>query len=662
MALWLDALAQRGRMYIITPLSALLAVTSRDATAAPRALESDTAGLIPSASGGGHDASHSDNPLKRTLGTFDLLAVGVGGIIGAGIYVLTGQAAALYAGPAVVLSFVVSAVACCFSALSYSELAAMMPVAGSAYSFTSATLGPAVGFWIGHDLMLEYLFGAATVAVGWSGYAVSLLRDMGAVLPTGMTSAPFKYDPKTDSMSYTNGGINVPAIAIVLAMTALNVVGMRESATFNLIVVVIKVVVLIVFVCAGALYVQPDNWQPFVPPATDTPGIYGWTGIFRGSASIFFAYIGFDAISCSAQEAVNPQVSVPIATIASVFICTGLYIAVALVLTGLVPYAQLDVPDPIAVAVDAAGPGLMWLRPVVKVGALLGLTSVVMVLIMGQARIFYAMADDGMLPAVFARVHPRFKTPWVTTIVTGLVASVVAGFLPIDILGEMVSIGTLFAFVLVNVGVLVLRWRSPELHRPFRTPWVPFVPIMGVLTAVIQMVALPGGTWLRLAVWLVVGALIYFFYSRKHAKPFELRRAALLGLRRPHGSGGLAGRDDDGQTGGLAFGVEALSGDALVLDAPDDALDAASAARMPASVAAGKAALLSTAHSEAADWSTLTPAAAAPTSGVGRVSGRPSSDKVAPLSPAMATTYGTGTLQPAVQPGSGSSPSPFVIA
>lgn len=335
-----------------------------------------------------------------------------------------------------VLSFTFAGFACLFSALCYSELAAMIPVAGSAYSFGTASLGPLVGFMLGHDLILEYLLGASTVAVGWSGYCSSLLSDLGMPLPRALTSAPYKRDEEGAWVS-TGGAVNVPAAGIVLLMTALQIRGVQESAAFNNAVVVLKVAVLLVFLAAGAFYVVPANWEPFIPPATPE-GAYGLFGVLRGSSVVFFSYVGFDAISTASSEARDPQRTIPIATLASLAICTALYIATGAVVTGLTPYQTLDVPDPIAVAVDAAGPGLWWLRPIVKLGALCGLTSVVMVLILGQARIVWAMADDGLLPPVLARLHPRFRTPHIATIATGAVAAVVAALVPIDVLGEMV--------------------------------------------------------------------------------------------------------------------------------------------------------------------------------------------------------------------------------
>lgn len=463
------------------------------------------------------EASDTEHGLKRTLGPLNLTTLGVGAIIGAGIFVLTGQAAAQYAGPAIVLSFIVSGIGCAFAGLCYAEFASMIPIAGSAYTYAYATLGEFLAWVIGWDLILEYLFGASTVAVGWSGYVVSFFKDFGLVIPSYLASAPINY-VAGHGWQMTGAFLNLPAMFIIAVMTTLLVIGIRESAGFNNVIVIIKVAVILLFVGFGAFYIKHQNWVPFIPPNQGHFGEYGLSGILRGAGVIFFAYIGFDAVSTTAQEARNPQKDMPIGIMGSLGISTVLYIAVALVLTGIVSYKELLVPDPIAVGVDAAGPGLFWLRPLIKVGAIAGLSSVVLVMLLGQPRIFYSMAKDGLLPAKFAAVHPKFRTPYITTIVTGTVAMVVSGLFPIGILGELVSIGTLLAFVIVSLGVLVMRYTKPDVHRPFKTPLVPLVPILGAIVSALQMIGLPLDTWLRLLIWMAIGFVIYFFYGRKHSK------------------------------------------------------------------------------------------------------------------------------------------------
>lgn len=451
--------------------------------------------------------------LPRVLGAFNLTTIGIGAIIGAGIFVLTGQTAAQYAGPAIVLSFLLSAMACGFAGLCYAELASMIPVSGSAYTYAYATLGEFLAWLIGWDLILEYLGGASSVAVGWSGYITSFLRDFGIVLPESLTKAPIAVDA-AQGLVATGAIVNLPAILIVLACTALLIIGIKESATTNSIVVVVKILVLLLFVGVGAFYVTSANWTPFIPENTGTFGQFGWSGILRGAGVIFYAYIGFDVVSTTAQEARRPQRDLPIGILGSLGVSTLLYVAVALVLTGLVSYTALNVPDPLAVAINAAGDELFWLRPIIKIGAVAGLSSVILILLLGQPRIFYAMSRDGLLPPFFAKVHTRFRTPYVTTLISGAAAAVLAGALPLSILGELVSIGTLFAFILVCIGVLVLRYREPSRARPFRTPWVPLVPILGAGLSFVQMAALPLDTWLRLIVWMVLGLAIYFGYGR----------------------------------------------------------------------------------------------------------------------------------------------------
>jgi APA family basic amino acid/polyamine antiporter len=455
--------------------------------------------------------------LKRVLGPWGLISLGIGVIIGAGIFVLSGQAAATYAGPAIVLSFVFSAIGCALAGLCYAEFASMIPISGSAYTYAYATLGEFLAWIIGWDLVLEYLFGASTVAVGWSGYMVSFLRDFHINIPAAFCQAPLSYSA-AGGWHTTSAILNCPAIFIVGLMTTLLVIGIRESAGFNNLIVIIKLAVIVLFIGVGVFFIQLANWSPFLPDNTGQFGSFGWSGVVRGAGVIFFAYIGFDAVSTAAQEARNPQRDMPIGILGSLAICTIIFILMTGVLTGIMKYTSLAVPDPIAVAVNAAGPGIAWLRPFIKIGAIAGLSSVVLVLLMAQPRVFFSMARDGLLPAKFARVHPRFKTPYIPTILTGCVAAIVSGLFPINILGELVSIGTLLAFVIVCIGVLVLRYRHPEIPRVFRTPWVPFVPIAGALVTMLQMAFLPVDTWIRLFVWMAVGIIIYFFYSRKHSR------------------------------------------------------------------------------------------------------------------------------------------------
>ncbi len=455
--------------------------------------------------------------LKRVLGPWGLISLGIGVIIGAGIFVLSGQAAATYAGPAIVLSFILSAIGCALAGLCYAEFASMIPISGSAYTYAYATLGEFLAWIIGWDLVLEYLFGASTVAVGWSGYMVSFLRDFNINIPAALSQAPLSYSI-TNGWHTTGAILNCPAIFIVGLMTTLLVIGIRESAGFNNLIVIIKLAVIVLFIGVGVFFIQLANWSPFLPVNTGQFGSFGWSGVIRGAGVIFFAYIGFDVVSTAAQEARNPQRDMPIGILGSLVICTIIFILMTGVLTGIMKYTDLGVPDPIAVAVNAAGPGIAWFRPFIKIGAIAGLSSVVLVLLMAQPRVFFSMARDGLLPAGFARVHPRFKTPYIPTILTGCIAAIVSGLFPINILGELVSIGTLLAFVIVCVGVLVLRYRHPEIPRVFRTPWVPFVPLAGAFVTLLQMVFLPMDTWIRLFVWMAVGIVIYFFYSRKHSR------------------------------------------------------------------------------------------------------------------------------------------------
>lgn len=456
--------------------------------------------------------------LKRTLGRTNLIMLGIGGIVGAGIFVLTGQAAANYTGPAIILSFTFAGIACAFAGLCYAEFASMIPIAGSAYTYAYATLGEFIAWIIGWDLVLEYLFGGATVSVGWSGYVVSFLKDYGIIIPPELSNAPFAFDSATHEWMLTGSILNFPAMFIVALITTLLTIGIRESSNFNNVIVIIKITVILLFIGFGVFYVTADNLDPFIPANTGDFGQYGWSGIFRASGIVFYAYLGFDAISTVAQEVKNPQRDMRWGILGSLIICTILYVLVGFVMTGMVSYTELNTAAPIAVAVDAAGSSLQWLRTPIKVGAIAGLSSVVLVQLLGQTRVFFSMANDGLLPGGFSKIHPKFKTPYITTIVIGFFAMMVGGLFPINLLGELVSIGTLLAFVIVCAGVLVLRYKSPEIHRPFKTPFFPYIPILGILTSLGVMATLPGDTWLRLIIWMALGIIIYFTYSRRKSK------------------------------------------------------------------------------------------------------------------------------------------------
>jgi basic amino acid/polyamine antiporter, APA family len=478
-----------------------------------------------------------DHTLKRSLGALNLITLGIGAVIGTGIFVLTGQAAAKHAGPAVALSFVLAGITCVFAGLCYAEFASLIPIAGSAYTYGYATLGELVAWIIGWDLCLEYAFGAATVASGWAGYFNSLLQQYHIYIPPQLTTTtgstlvfyheqwlPLMSLPpgvSGDGLPHVTGLFNLIAVMIVMVITTILVIGIKESANFNSAIVIVKLAIVGIFLVVGGWYlfkhpqVASLNWHPFIPPSNGH-GEFGWGGIPKAAASIFFAYIGFDAVSTAAQEARNPQKDMPMGILGTLVVCTVLYILVSLVLTGLVSYKTLNVSAPVALAIDATG--VSWGSTLVKIGAVFGLATVMLVMLLGQTRVFYSMSKDGLLWKWASVIHPKFRTPWITTIVFGIFAALLPAFLPIDRLSELVNIGTLLAFTIVSAGVWVLRVRHPEMKRPFKTPFVPLVPILGILSAIYLMTNLERITWIVMILWLLIGLVIYFTYSVKHSK------------------------------------------------------------------------------------------------------------------------------------------------
>jgi APA family basic amino acid/polyamine antiporter len=506
------------------------------------------------------EAAESDeHSLKRTLTATNLVMLGIGAVIGAGFFVLTGHAAAENAGPAISLSFVLGGIVCAFAGLCYAEMASTVPIAGSAYTYAYATMGEFIAWLIGWDLILEYMVGATTVAIGWSGYVTSFLHDLGIHLPAELTQSPgtklieipndiadklhmrhgwsilgtveellTKNQVDYSAFPQVTAMLNIPAMIIVALITALLVVGIQESARVNNVIVAIKVTIVVLFILIGLPMVTRANWGgPFIPPS-EGPWYdfqYGWSGIFRGAGLVFFAYIGFDAVSTAAQEAKNPQRDMPIGIIGSLAICTILYCLAGYVMTGVVNFKQLNVPDPVAVAIDAMNQ--KWLSGPVKLGAIAGLSSVILVMLLSQPRIFYSMSRDGLLPQAVSVVHPRFRTPWITTIITGVIVMIAAATIPISVAGELTSIGTLFAFAVVSAGVLYLRVTQPDVERPFKAPFIWFTGPMGVISSLVLMLTLPIDTWIRLVVWMIIGLLIYFLYGKQNS---------ILGARYPAGS------------------------------------------------------------------------------------------------------------------------------
>ncbi|MDR1594975.1 MAG: amino acid permease [Prevotellaceae bacterium] len=447
--------------------------------------------------------------LKRTLSATNLVTLGIGAIVGTGIFVITGQAAAAYAGPSLTISFLISAVCCVLAGLCYAEFASMIPISGSVYSYSYVTTGELLAWFIGWDLVLEYLFACSSVAVGWSGYMLNLLESWGIHLPSHITASTFVYN---DGWAFRGSIINFPAVFIVGVVTAFLIGGIKQSAFVNNIIVAIKVSVILLFIGFGISYIDFGNWDPYIPENTGEFGKYGWSGILRGAGVVFFAYLGFDALSTTAQETRNPQKDMPKGILISLVICAVLYIAVTAVLTGIVDYKKLNVDAPIATALDKGGIGLTWLSPLIKLGAIAGISSVILVMMLGQSRIYYAISSDGLLPKIFSKVNRR-GVPHNATIFACIITGLTAGLFPLDVLSELVSIGTLMAFMIVCISIVVLRKTQPDLHRPFKTPFVPFIPLLGAGVCLLQMVALPWSTWLRLIGWTVIGLAIYFLYG-----------------------------------------------------------------------------------------------------------------------------------------------------
>lgn len=460
------------------------------------------------------EANSGKQKLERSLGSTSLILLGIGAVIGAGLFSITGIAAAENAGPAIAISFLLASIGCAFAGLCFSELAAMIPVSGGAYSYTYATMGEFIAWLIGWTLILEYAAGAAVVSISWSAYVVSFLEHFNIHLPVALTASPWQPVQLPDG-SYAHGFINLPALVIVCALSWLLIRGVNKSAKVNAVLVVVKVIVVVLFIGVGFFYINYDNYVPFIPENTGHFGEFGWSGIMRAASIVFLAYIGFDAVSTAAQEVKNPQRDLPIGIIGSLGICAILYVLFSLVLVGIVPYPELDVAAPVAAAINKTP--FLWLNWLVKLAIIAGLTSVILVLLLGQSRIFYTMSKDGLIPRIFSIVHPKFHTPWVSSLILMFGVGIFAAFAPLSIVGHMTSIGTLLAFAIVCISVIVLRKTHPDTPRPFRIPFVPLIPILGVITCLILMFSLGIGTWIRLVVWMAIGLAVYFLYGINHS-------------------------------------------------------------------------------------------------------------------------------------------------
>ena len=463
------------------------------------------------------EAGEEHHEMKRHLTAINLTAIGIGAIIGAGLFVITGTAAADYAGPGIILSFILAAIVCVLAGLCYAELSSSIPISGGAYSYSYVSMGEFPAWLVGWSILAQYLFSAATVAVGWSGYLSGLLADFGIIFPTFLTKSPIIYNAET-GFAFSGALINLPAIFIVSCIGLLVSTGLKAATRFNNIMVIIKLSTVALFIALGIAFIKVDNLTPFIPDNTGTFGSFGFSGVFRAASIVFFAYIGFDMVATLAQETVNPQKDLPRGILGSLGICTIAYIATALVLTGVVSYKLLGVPDPMAVALNAMGLSFYWPKFIVKVAILAGLSSVVLGNLLAQSRIFYTMSRDGLLPARFGKLNQESKTPVFAALFAGAICLVISGIFPVNVLGDLVSMATLFIFAIVCLGVLILRYKQPDHHRPFKVPFVPFVPLAGILGCVFQMTMLPLATWLQLIVWLIIGLATYFAYGIRNSK------------------------------------------------------------------------------------------------------------------------------------------------